>query len=139
MAGKNSRILVVDDSEITRFSVRSHLRQLGFYDVITASGANALDALREAKDCGLVLSEAAMEGTDGLTLLREIRQDPALGHVRFAMLTADTNPQAVSAAKAAGANGYIIRPYTLATLKVRLEALGIGGRSRAAGAPGPAA
>ena len=112
---KNIRILVVDDFENIARTLRSQLRQLGFMNVdVAISGAEALQKLKAAKDFGLVLADWAMPDLSGLQLLQEVRQDKESRGLRFIMVTGNTNPKDVGAAKQAGVNGYIVKPYNLA-------------------------
>lgn len=123
-ADKNVHTLVVDDFETTARTLRSQLRQLGFTNVdVAVGGGEALDKLKAAKDYGLVLADWTMPGLTGLQLLQKIREDKELKSIRFLMVTGNTNPEDVSAAKKANVNGYVIKPYNLATLKQRLEAV----------------
>jgi two-component system, chemotaxis family, chemotaxis protein CheY len=63
-----------------------------------------------------------MPDLTGLQLLQEVRKDKEMKDILFIMVTGNTNPNDVAAAKKAGVNGYVIKPYNLATLKQRLEA-----------------
>jgi two-component system, chemotaxis family, chemotaxis protein CheY len=120
---KTIRILVVDDFENVARTLQSQLRQLGFSKVeVAAGGPTALAKLKEAKDFGLILADWIMPEVNGLDLLKEVRGDQKLKNVPFIMVTGNTNPEDVAAAKKAGVTSYIIKPYNMATLKQRLEA-----------------
>ncbi len=122
-ADKNIHVLVVDDFENIARTLRSQLRQLGFTNVdVAVGGPQALEKLKETKDYGLVLADWMMPDVNGLQLLQQIRGDKEMQTARFVMVTANTNPEDVAAAKKAGVNGYVVKPYNLATLKQRLEA-----------------
>jgi two-component system, chemotaxis family, chemotaxis protein CheY len=122
------RILIVDPAGSTE--VRSHLRQVGYSEIdVTDNGMAALEILR-LRQHQLVLSEWRCRDMMALDLLGLIREERSLRHSRFALLTAHRQPSDVGAAKQAGAHSYILKPYTLATLKQRLQAL--------LGAPAPA-
>ncbi len=123
-ADKGVHILVVDDIETVARTLRSQLRQLGFSKVdIAMSGGEALEKLKAAGDYGLVLADWAMPDLNGLQLLQQVRGDQNMKAMRFMMVTGNTNPEDVAAAKKAGVNGYLVKPYNLATLKQRLEGL----------------
>lgn len=122
-ADKDVRILIVDDFEQVARTLRSQLRQLGFANVDVAfSGGEALEKLKSTKDYGLVLADWMMPDLSGLQLLQQLRDDQEMKKLRFIMVTGNTTPTDVAAAKQAGVNGYIVKPYNLATLKQRLEA-----------------
>jgi two-component system chemotaxis response regulator CheY len=117
---RRTPILVVDDYKTMVRIVRNLLHQLGFEDVDEANdGASALAKLR-ARRFGLVISDWAMEPMDGLELLRQVRADPHLKTLPFIMITAENRTERVAKAKQAGANGYIVKPFTAETLSDRI-------------------
>ena len=123
---KRTPILVVDDYKTMVRIVRNLLHQLGFEDVDEANdGASALAKLR-ARRFGLVISDWAMEPMNGLELLQQVRADPELKAMPFIMITAENRKDRVSKAEQAGANSYIVKPFTAETLKDRI-ALVMGG------------
>lgn len=123
-ADKDLHILVVDDIETVARTLRSQLRQLGFTKIdVAMSGGEAMEKLKSAGDYGLVLADWAMPDLNGLQLLQQVRGEKDMKGLRFMMVTGNTTPEDVAAAKKAGVNGYIVKPYNLATLKLRLEAL----------------
>src|SRR3982750_3879407 len=116
-------ILVVDDYNTMIRIIRNLLKQLGFDDIDDASdGSAALNKLREKK-YGLVISDWNMEPMTGYELLKEVRSDPGLNATPFIMVTAKSKTENVIAAKQAGADNYIIKPFTLAVLKQKLSAV----------------
>ena len=122
MAGvdKNMPILIVDDYKTMLRIIRNLLKQLGFNNVDEAiDGSSALTKLRE-KDCGLVISDWNMEPMSGLQLLKEVRSDVKLKELPFIMITAESKSENVIAAKEAGVNNYIVKPFNAATLKGKL-------------------
>ena len=122
MAGvdKNMPILIVDDYKTMLRIIRNLLKQLGFNNVDEAiDGSSALTKLRE-KDCGLVISDWNMEPMSGLQLLKEVRADVKLKELPFIMITAESKSENVIAAKEAGVNNYIVKPFNAATLKGKL-------------------
>lgn len=100
--------------------VRNLLKELGYTNVDEAEdGAMALNKLRsEAYD--FVVSDWNMPVMDGLTMLQEIRKDPALSKLPVLMVTAEAKKENIVAAAQAGANGYVVKPFTAATLDEKL-------------------
>jgi len=120
---KNMNILIVDDYKTMLRIIRNLLKQLGFDNVDEATdGSEALQKLRD-KPYGLVISDWNMEPMTGLQLLREVRKDVKLKGVPFIMITAESKTDNVVAAKEAGVNNYIVKPFNAATLKTKLESV----------------
>jgi two-component system, chemotaxis family, chemotaxis protein CheY len=116
-------VLVVDDYNTMIRIIRNLLRQLGFADVDEASdGASALAKMR-TKRYGLVISDWNMEPMSGYDLLQQVRADPGLGATPFIMVTAESKTENVIAAKKAGVNNYIVKPFNAQTLKAKIEAV----------------
>ncbi|WP_251978213.1 chemotaxis response regulator CheY [Salinicola avicenniae] len=121
MSDKNMSILVVDDFPTMRRIVRSLLKELGFENVEEAEdGQEALTKLR-AGGFEFVVSDWNMPNLDGLEMLKEIRQDPALSSLPVLMVTAEAKKENIIAAAQAGANGYVVKPFTAATLEEKLN------------------
>jgi two-component system chemotaxis response regulator CheY len=116
-------ILIVDDYKTMIRIIRNLLKQLGFEDVDEAAdGSEALNKMRGRK-YGLVISDWNMEPMTGYELLKEVRSDPSLGKTPFIMVTAESKTENVVAAKKAGVNNYIVKPFNAATLKTKIEAV----------------
>ncbi len=116
-------ILIVDDYKTMLRIIRNLLKQLGFNNVDEATdGSMALQKLRD-KDYGLVISDWNMEPMTGIQLLREVRADAKLKALPFIMITAESKTENVIAAKEAGVNNYIVKPFNAATLKVKLASV----------------
>ena len=116
-------ILVVDDYNTMVRIIRNLLKQLGFVNVDDATdGSSALAKLR-AKRYGLVISDWNMEPMTGYDLLREVRADPALGKTPFIMVTAESKTENVIAAKKAGVDNYIVKPFNAQTLQHKIAAV----------------
>jgi two-component system, chemotaxis family, chemotaxis protein CheY len=116
-------VLVVDDYATMIRIIRNLLRQLGFADVDEASdGASALSKM-QAKRYGLVISDWNMEPMTGFDFLREVRSDPKLKATPFIMVTAESKTENVIAARKAGVNNYIVKPFNAQTLKAKIEAV----------------
>jgi two-component system chemotaxis response regulator CheY len=116
-------ILIVDDYKTMLRIIRNLLKQLGFNNVDEATdGSMALQKLRD-KDYGLVISDWNMEPMTGIQLLREVRADAKLRALPFIMITAESKTENVIAAKEAGVNNYIVKPFNAATLKTKLASV----------------
>ena len=116
-------ILVVDDYNTMVRIIRNLLRQLGFVDIDAApDGSAALDKLRTRK-YGLVISDWNMEPMTGYELLKQMRADPRLNATPFIMVTAESKTENVIAAKQAGVNNYIVKPFNADTLKNKIDAV----------------
>jgi len=116
-------ILIVDDYNTMVCIIRNLLKQLGFENVNDASdGSTALAKLR-AKRYGLVISDWNMEPMTGFELLREVRADPALGKTPFVIVTAESKTDNVIAAKKAGVDNYIVKPFNAQTLRHKIAAV----------------
>jgi two-component system, chemotaxis family, chemotaxis protein CheY len=116
-------VLVVDDYSTMVRIIRNLLRQLGFADVDDARDGISALARMHAKRYGLVISDWNMEPMTGFDLLRQVRADPALGDIPFIMVTAESKTENVIAAKKAGVNNYIVKPFNAQTLKAKIEAV----------------
>jgi two-component system, chemotaxis family, chemotaxis protein CheY len=116
-------VLVVDDYKTMIRIVRNLLTQLGFRNIEEATdGKSALDKMRTAK-FGLVISDWNMEPMTGYELLKEVRADANLKATPFIMVTAESKTENVIAAKQAGVNNYIVKPFNAQTLKGKLTAV----------------
>ena len=101
--------------------MRSLLKELGFTNVDEAEdGQDALNKLR-AGNFDFVVSDWNMPNLDGLEMLKEIRQDDALKSLPVLMVTAEAKKENIIAAAQAGANGYVVKPFTAATLEEKLN------------------
>ena len=116
-------VLIVDDQRTMRSLVHTSLRELGFIRFRECmDGQDALDSLM-TRPAHLVISDMNMPQLDGLGLLREVRARPALKNMAFIMLTARGEVELVRRAVALGVNNYLVKPFTLITLKKKIEAV----------------
>jgi two-component system, chemotaxis family, chemotaxis protein CheY len=116
-------VLVVDDYSTMVRIIRNLLRQLGFADVDDACDGSSALAKMQAKRYGLVISDWNMEPMSGFDLLRQVRADPHIGGTPFIMVTAESKTENVIAARKAGVNNYIVKPFNAQTLKSKIEAV----------------
>ena len=116
-------VLVVDDYKTMIRIIRNLLKQLGFEDVDEAAdGTEALGKMKERR-YGLVISDWNMEPMTGYELLKHVRADGSLSKTPFIMVTAESKTENVIAAKKAGVNNYIVKPFNAPTLKSKIEAV----------------
>lgn len=121
MANPNMKFLVVDDFSTMRRIVRNLLKELGYSNVEEAEdGVVALSKLKGG-DFEFVVSDWNMPNMDGLTMLKTIRADPELQSLPVLMVTAEAKKENIIAAAQAGANGYVVKPFTAATLDEKLS------------------
>ena len=114
------KILVVDDFSTMRRIVRNLLKELGFTNVDEAEdGAVAWQKL-QGGGFDFVVSDWNMPNMDGLTLLQTIRADANFRGLPVLMITAEAKKENIIAAAQAGASGYIVKPFTAATLNEKL-------------------
>ncbi len=116
-------VLVVDDYKTMLRIISNLLKQLGFENVEEASdGTEALDKMKKS-NYGLVISDWNMEPMTGYELLLKVRADDSLKRTPFIMVTAESKTENVIAAKKAGVNNYIVKPFNAATLKQKITAV----------------
>lgn len=116
-------ILVVDDYKTMIRIIRNLLKQIGYEDIDEASdGTEALAKMRQKK-YGLVISDWNMEPMTGYEFLKEVRSDTHLANTPFIMVTAESKTENVVAAKKAGVNNYIVKPFNAQTLKSKIDSV----------------
>jgi len=114
-------ILVVDDYQTMVRIIRNLLKQLGFENVDDASdGSIAIEKMRD-KRYGLVISDWNMEPMTGYELLQKVRGESPIRDTPFIMVTAESKTENVIAARKAGVNNYIVKPFNAQTLKAKIE------------------
>ncbi len=116
-------VLVVDDFRMMINILRTLLRQIGFVDVDDANDGNAALAQMRRKRYGLVISDWNMEPMSGYDFLREVRRDENLKRTLFIMVTGEAKTEHVIAARRAGVNNYIVKPFNAQTLKTKIESV----------------
>ena len=116
-------ILIVDDYNTMVRIIRNLLKQLGFENIDDAADGSAALAKLRSRRYGLAISDWNMEPMTGYDLLREVRADPALGKTPFIMVTAESKTENVIAAKKAGVDNYIVKPFNAQTLQHKIAAV----------------
>ncbi len=117
------RILVVDDQLSMRALVRNGLQQLGFSDIVEAGDGEEGLRVAVSRSPHLVLTDFNMPKLDGLGLLRAIRSHPPTKSMAVIMLTGRADRELVQRAVQFGINNYLVKPFTVATLKQKIEAV----------------
>ena len=121
MVDKNMKFLVVDDFSTMRRIVRNLLKELGFTNVDEAEdGVVALHKLQNG-DFEFVVSDWNMPNMTGIELLKSIRADAKLKGLPVLMVTAEAKKENIIEAAQAGASGYVVKPFTAATLEEKLN------------------
>jgi len=117
---KSIKILVVDDFPTMRRIIRNLLKELEFVNVDEAEdGAVGLEKIKNG-NYGFVVSDWNMPNMDGLAMLQAIRADPAFAKLPVLMVTAEAKKENIIAAAQAGANGYVVKPFTSITLEEKI-------------------
>jgi two-component system chemotaxis response regulator CheY len=115
------KILVVDDFSTMRRIVKNVLKQIGFDNIEEAEdGAQALSKLKTGK-FDFVVTDWNMPNMDGLDFFKAARQEPALKHIPFLMVTAEAEKDKVIKAIQAGVNNYVVKPFTAEIFKEKMD------------------
>ena len=115
------RFLIVDDFSTMRRIVRNLLKEIGFNNAEEAEdGVVALSLLKQSK-FDFVVSDINMPNMDGFALLKSVRADENLKGIPFLMVTAEAKKEDIVNAAQNGANGYIVKPFTKATLEEKVQ------------------
>ena len=117
----NLNFLVVDDFSTMRRIIKNLLHDLGYANVTEADdGKTALPLLKEG-NFDFLITDWNMPGMPGLELLKQVRADARLAKLPVLMLTAEAKREQIVEAAQAGVNGYVIKPFTAATLKEKID------------------
>lgn len=115
------RFLIVDDFSTMRRIVRNLLKEIGFNNAEEAEdGSIALNLLRSSR-FDFVVSDINMPNMDGFELLQAARSDDNLKSIPFLMITAESKKEDIIRAAQGGASGYIVKPFTKATLEEKVQ------------------
>ena len=118
---KNMKVLVVDDFSTMRRIVKNLLRDLGFTNIQEADDGSTALPMLQGGDFDFVVTDWNMPGMQGIDLLKAIRADVNLSHIPVLLITAEAKKEQIVMAAQAGVNGYIVKPFTAATLKTKLD------------------
>lgn len=118
---KNMKILVVDDFSTMRRIVKNLLRDLGFSNTHEADDGSSAWPMLQSGDFDFVVTDWNMPGMSGIDLLKKIRADERLKKTPVLMVTAEAKRDQIVAAAQAGVNGYVVKPFTAAALKEKIE------------------
>lgn len=116
--------LVIDDSRAVRLLVGNILREQGFDVVVAGHGQEGLKRLEENPEIRLVLVDWNMPVMDGLEFIEAVRKERAWDDVQLVMVTTETESEQVQRAITAGANEYVMKPFTAEVLVAKLSLLG---------------
>lgn len=119
------RALVIDDSPTLRHLVGDMLRQLGFTVAEAGNGREGLDRLEHAERPDVVLVDWNMPEMNGLEFVRAVRADERLADVPLMMVTSEADLEHVAAALEAGANEYVMKPFSRECIADKLAILGV--------------
>lgn len=119
------RVLVIDDSRTVRAIIGKTLRELGMDVIEAANGREGLDQLHQASGVGLVLVDWNMPVMNGLEFIQAVRADRTLDPIRIMMVTTETEQEQVLRALEAGANEYLMKPFTPEVLIAKLGLLDV--------------
>jgi two-component system chemotaxis response regulator CheY len=115
------RFLIVDDFSTMRRLIRNILKEIGYTNAEEAEDGQAALLKLRAADFDFVVSDINMPNMSGLDLLRAIRADEGLRALPVLMITAEACKEDIVTAAQAGASGYIVKPFTKATLEVKVQ------------------
>ncbi|PKM07128.1 MAG: chemotaxis protein CheY [Gammaproteobacteria bacterium HGW-Gammaproteobacteria-4] len=118
---RNIKILVVDDFSTMRRIVKNLLQELGYANIQEADDGNTALPMLKAAKFDFVVTDWNMPGMTGIDLLKAIRADPALKAIPVLMVTAENSREQIIEAAQSGVNGYIVKPFTGATLKEKID------------------
>ena len=117
----NLSFLVVDDFSTMRRIIKNLLNDLGYSNITEADDGNSALPLLKNGQFDFLITDWNMPGMAGLDLVKHVRADPRLGKMPVLMLTAEAKREQIVEAVQAGVNGYVIKPFTAATLKEKIE------------------
>jgi two-component system chemotaxis response regulator CheY len=115
------KFLVVDDFSTMRRIIKNLLHDLGYANVTEADDGTSALPLLKAGGIDFLITDWNMPGMPGLELLKQVRADPRLAKMPVLMLTAEAKREQIVAAAQAGVSGYVIKPFTAAILKEKID------------------
>ena len=121
----NKRTLVVDDSRVIRTIVGRALQELGFQFIEASNGQDGLEKLAQGELPAVVMIDWNMPELNGIEMVKTVRANPAWADVRLIMITSENEIERVQTALEAGADEYIMKPFTKEMIQEKLDILGI--------------
>jgi len=118
---KDIKILVVDDFSTMRRIIKNLLRDLGFTNVDEADDGKTALPILKGGGIDFLITDWNMPGMTGIDLLKKVREDPELASIPVLMVTAEAKREQIIAAAQAGVNGYVVKPFTAAVLKEKID------------------
>ncbi|MCW8930667.1 MAG: chemotaxis response regulator CheY [Gammaproteobacteria bacterium] len=118
---KDMKILIVDDFSTMRRIIKNLLRDLGFTNTVEADDGNTALPILNAGGIDFLVTDWNMPGMQGIDLLKHVRADEKLSKMPVLMVTAEQKREQIIEAAQAGVNGYIVKPFTAATLKEKID------------------
>jgi len=115
------KILIVDDFSTMRRIIKNLLRDLGFTNLTEADDGNTALPLLQNGNFDFLITDWNMPGMSGLELLRKVRAEERLADLPVLMVTAEAKREQIIEAAKAGVNGYVVKPFTGAALKEKIE------------------
>ena len=117
---KNMKILIVDDFSTMRRIIKNLLRDLGFSNTAEADDGTTALPMLQSGGFDFLITDWNMPGMQGIDLLREVRSDPQMSTLPVLLVTAESKKDQIVMAAEAGVNGYIVKPFTAATLEEKI-------------------
>jgi len=121
----NKLVLIVDDSRVIRSIVGRVFQELGFQTVEATHGRTALEQLQQGPLPAVVIVDWNMPELNGLDMVRAVRANPAWTDIRLIMITSENELERVQTALEAGADEYIMKPFTREMIQEKLDLLGV--------------
>lgn len=118
---KNMKILIVDDFSTMRRIIKNLMRDLGFNNTSEADDGKTALPMLQAGGFDFLITDWNMPGMQGIDLLKAVRADPKLTTLPVLMVTAEAKREQIVEAAQAGVNGYVVKPFTAATLKEKID------------------
>lgn len=118
---KHMKILIVDDFSTMRRIIKNLLRDLGFTNTSEADDGKTALPLLQGGDFDFLVTDWNMPGMTGIELLKAVRADAKLSSLPVLMVTAEAKRDQIVEAATAGVNGYVVKPFTAAALKEKIE------------------
>jgi len=115
------KILIVDDFSTMRRIIKNLLRDLGFTNTVEADDGTTALPILNAGGIDFLVTDWNMPGMQGIDLLKHVRADEKLANLPVLMVTAEQKREQIIEAAQAGVNGYIVKPFTAATLKEKID------------------